>query len=294
MVKTINYKLATIFILLGSVLFGGGYVVSVIGLGHGLTPLELIAGRMFIASVLLNIIFFKKIITNSPAEIIAGIILGITMFGAFTFQKIGLQYTTASISAFISSIYVVIIPFIHWMYYKKAPDRFSNMGAVLTIIGVGFISLNDGLYISLGITLTLICAVFNAVQIFSMEIYNKKFDPIKLTVTMMNTCFIASFLLTIYLQDFYSHQTLVFEPVNIAVLFYLGIMSTILPFLLQNIGQKYVSATKASLMMSTEAIFGTLFSIIVFSEALNAQMIIGCFLIIAAIVIAETKLQFKD
>lgn len=291
--RALNYKVAAIFILIGSILFGSGYIVSVIGLNQGLTPLELITGRMFIASVVLNFIFLKKITFNTKPEVIAGIVLGIAMFGMFAFQMIGLQYTTASISAFVSSIYVVLIPFIHWAYYKKAPDRYSNIGAILTIIGVGFISLNDGLYISIGIILTLICTIFGAFQIFAVEIYSKKFDPVRLTVTMINTCFLLSFIFTISIQNFYEHSTLIFVPQNIIILLFLGIMTTIIPFLLQNIGQKYVSATKASLLMSTEAIFGTIFSIIVFNESLNLKMIIGCVLIISAIVIAETKFKFN-
>ena len=293
MVKTLDYKVAAIFILIGSILFGFSYIISVIGFENGLTPFELITGRMFIASAVLNLVFFKKIDLGNKPELIAGAVIGLFMFGILAFQVMGLQHTTPSISAFVSSTYVVIIPFIHWAYYKQAPDRYSNIGAILTIVGVGFISLNEELYISIGIILTLICAIFGAFQIFATEVYSKKFDPVNLTIIMLNTCFLIGFVAMMGVRVYSGQPSLIFAPVNMGILLVSGVMATIIPFLLQNIGQKYISATKASLMMSTEAIFGTLFSIIIFNETLNMKMIIGCLLIIFAIVIAETKLKFN-
>lgn len=293
MVKTLNYKVAALFILLGSILFGTGYILSIFGLERGLTPLNLIAGRMFIASLLINIVFLNKVRSITKKEIVAGVTLGSFMFGVFAFQVIGLQYTTASISAFVSSVYVVLIPLIHWAYYKKAPDRYSNIGTILTIIGVGFISLGDGLHISIGIVLTLISTIFAAFQIFCVEIFSKKYDPVTLTIIMLNTCFLISTLFSIVTYSTSETTESIINFTNITIILGLGIISTIIPYLLQNIGQKYVSATKASLIMSTEAIFGTIFSIIIFNDKLSLQMIFGCFLIILAIIIAETKLKFK-
>lgn len=293
MLKALNYKLAALFILIASMLFGIGYILSVFALEQGLSPLNLIAGRMFIASLLINIVFLNKVKSITKKEVVAGFVLGSLLFGVFAFQIIGLQYTTASISAFISSIYVVFIPFIHWAYYKKAPNRYSNIGTLLTIIGVGLISLNDGFHISLGIILTLISTIFASFQIFYVEIFSKKYDPVTLTVVMLNTCFIVSFLFSIFTHNSYESITSIFNFSNIIIILLLGIISTMLPYSLQNIGQKYISATKASLIMSTEAIFGTVFSIIILNDKLGLKMILGCFLIILAIVISETKLKFN-
>lgn len=293
MIKNLNYNVALLFILIGSSFFGLGYIVSVVGFEQGLKPLEIIAGRMLIASVLINIVFFKQVRSIVKKELFAGIALGCALFGVFAFQTIGLQYTTASISAFISSIYVVFIPFLHWKYYKTPPDKYTCFAALLTIIGVGFISLNDGLYISIGIVLTLICTIFATLQIFATEIFCKRFDPVKLTIIMLNTCFVLSVTFLAATYSFYQHPAPTLNLYTISVLLFLGIFTTIIPFLLQNIGQKHVSATKASLIMSTEAIFATLFSIVIFNEVLNLKIVIGCILITLAIIIAETKLKFN-
>ncbi len=73
---------------------------------------------------------------------------------------------------------------------------------------------------------------------------------------------------------------------------YLGAMGTTVTFLLQNVAQKYTNATKAAIILSTEAVFGTLASVIFLGEVLNIKMILGCFIIFTGILIAETKLSF--
>jgi len=73
---------------------------------------------------------------------------------------------------------------------------------------------------------------------------------------------------------------------------YLGVVSTTLAFLLQNVAQKYSNATKTAIILSTEAMFGTLASVIFLNEKLTLNMIIGCSIIFLAIIITETKLSF--
>jgi len=286
-----TYKTAVIFIFIGSILFSTGYIGTVIGLQGGLSALEVITGRMLLASVILHVIFRDRIKKISRHELYAGIFIGVAAYLSFAFQVWGLMHTTTSINAFVTSTYVVLVPFVHYFHYKKAPDKYSNIGALLTLIGVGFISLNDGMLIlSIGITLTFICAIFTAVQIFYLEVYTKKYDPITLTVVMLSTCFVMGLILTL-------GSYAVVEPFtpnwqNIGAMVYLGIVCTIIPFLLQNIGQKYVAATKASLIMATESIFATILAVILFNEVLNFNKFFGFFLIFFAIVVAETKLKF--
>jgi drug/metabolite transporter (DMT)-like permease len=78
----------------------------------------------------------------------------------------------------------------------------------------------------------------------------------------------------------------------IIAMLYLGIGSTMIAFLLQNIGQKYTEPSTASLLLSMESVFGVVFSIIFLGEVLTTRMLIGCALILIAIIMAETKFEF--
>ena len=69
--------------------------------------------------------------------------------------------------------------------------------------------------------------------------------------------------------------------------FYLGLLSTLVCFVLQNVGLKYVAPALASLFLSLESLFGVLFSTLLLHEAVTPRMLLGCSLIFAAIILAE-------
>ena len=73
---------------------------------------------------------------------------------------------------------------------------------------------------------------------------------------------------------------------------YLGLLSTMVGFLLQNVGQKYTAPSTASLLLSFESVFGVLFSVIFLQEQLTLRMLFGCGLMFFAVVLVETRLSF--
>ncbi|MDL2248673.1 DMT family transporter, partial [Tyzzerella sp. OttesenSCG-928-J15] len=166
-------KKANILLAIAAFVWGSGFVASQYALDAGITPFQLICGRMFVASVFLSIVFRKNLKTITKGEIKAGVLIGIFLFLGFTFQTYGLKYTTPSVNAFVTAVYVILTPFIRWYTFKEKPDTYSNIGAVMTVIGIGLISLTDGFNISLGIPLTLICAVAYAFQVVYTDKYTK-------------------------------------------------------------------------------------------------------------------------
>ena len=82
------------------------------------------------------------------------------------------------------------------------------------------------------------------------------------------------------------------EPIAYLGVIYLGIFSTTIGFLLQTICQKRVSETKTAIILSTESLFGTIFSVIIFKETVTVKLVMGCLLIFSAIIVSETKLSF--
>lgn len=278
---------ANLMLLFAAFVWGSGFVGNRWLLESGITPFQLIAARMFIASICLNIFFRKQRKTISKGDLKIGVLIGAFLFAGFATQTYGLVYTTAAISAFVTAVYVIFTPFIRRMLIKDKLDKFANIGAFLTVAGIGLISLEGGFGMSAGIVLTLICALCYALQAVYTDKYTKLHDPINLTIVMIAFNFICAFIASIFQGNM---PQISFGAV--VALLYLGIVPTFIAYLCQNIGQKYTTAVNAAIIMSTEAVFGALLSVIILREVMTIQMILGMVTVFAAIIIAETKLAF--
>lgn len=274
-------------LVLVAIIWGSGFVVTKNGLDE-ITPLLMNAMRMIVAAVLMSIVFMKKLKGITKEELKGGTVIGFFLFSAFAAQTVGLQYTTASKQAFLTATNVVMVPFIYWFISKKKPDNFEIVATFVTLLGIGFLTLEKGLSINQGDSLTLLCAVLFAGHIVSIGYYTKKHDPIVLTIIQF---FVAS-LFSIVLAALREPIVLEFSGQGWFTVLYLGAFSTLVAFLIQNVAQKYTSSTHAAIILSLEAVFGTIFSILILGEIFTIKMFIGCLVIFIGILTAETKWEF--
>ncbi|HWK22110.1 MAG TPA: DMT family transporter [Ureibacillus sp.] len=276
-----------IMLCITAIIWGSGFVVSAIALEH-YTPYQVLAGRFLISFLILCIIFYKKLKSINKGILIRGLVLGFFLYLAFALQTVGLQFTTPSKNAFLTAVNVVIVPFIAFFAYKRKIDKFELTGAILAIVGIGFLSLQLSADINIGDLLTLACAVAFAYQIFYTAKYVKDEDPITLTIVQM--FFAAVFAWMVIL--FKGEVSFSFETEAMSSILYLAIFSTTLAFLFQTIAQKFTNETKAAIILSTESFWGMVFSLILLNEVLTTRMVIGAIVILCAIMISETKLSF--
>ncbi|MCR1874226.1 DMT family transporter [Paraclostridium bifermentans] len=275
-------------LLLVSLIWGSGFVATQLGLENGLTPFQLMTGRFFIGALLISVIFFKKLRNINKKDIISGVLLGIFLFIAFSFQTFGLKYTTSAKSAFLTAANVVMVPFVGCILYKRKIEKIGIISSLIALIGIGIISLESDFSISFGDGLTLICAVGFAMHIFLTSEFTKKHDPVVLTCIQMAT----AFLLSLILQVFAGESSATINSSTIGSVLFLGVFNTTICFLGQTICQTKVDGTKTAILLSTEAIFGMLFSVIIAKEIITLRMILGSLFIFIAIICAETKLAF--
>lgn len=271
-----------------AIIWGMGFVASQLSLDSKLTPFQIITLRFFISTVLMITIYRKKLKNIDKSSIIAGAILGFFLFIAFAFQTIGLQYTTPSKNAFLTAINVVMVPFLGTLIFKKPIDKYGIGGALLACVGVGVLTLNGNFNMNKGDSLTLICAIGFAFHIFFVGEYVKKYDPILLTTLQLTFAFIFSLISIVIMGQTDIHL----NSKGILAVSYLGVFSTTLAFLLQNVSQKFTNETKAAIILSMESVFGSLASVMFLGEQMTLKISIGCILIFAAIIISETKLSF--
>ena len=276
-----RYK-GELLMLVTAVMWGSGFVGMAVGLRHW-TVFQLMAGRFLIASLLLTLIFYKKLRLLSKEVIAKGALLGLFLFTGFTLQTKGLEFTTPSKNAFLSATNVIIVPLIGWIMYKRRIARFEFIAAGVMLAGVGLLSLNDTLAMNRGDVLSLLCAVAFAFDIFYTNVFVKTNDALALTIVQFYTATILSVGAVLVRGE----VPTAFPTEGIAVILYLAVFCTTLAYACQNVGMQYADPTKSALILSTEALFGTLFSVLLLGEWLTGRMMIGGFLIFGAILIAE-------
>lgn len=274
-------------LIITAIIWGSGFVASAVSLEH-YTPYQILAGRFLIGFVILCALFYKKLKYIKKSTIVNGAILGLVLYVAFILQTVGLQYTTPSKNAFLTAVNVVIVPFIGFLLYKRKIDLFELSGAVIALIGVAVLSLQLSAGVNIGDLLTLGCAIGFAFHIFYTAKFVKNEDAVLLTIVQMAVAAMISWMVVIFKGE----TSFSMESEGLLPLLYLGIFSTTVAYLLQTVAQKFITETKAAIILSTEAFWGMAFSVVILSEVMTMKMVIGAVLILVAIIISETKFGF--
>ena len=248
----------------------------------------------FSAGALLIYIFFHRRIHSSFMKVFkGGSIIGALLFIAIATQTVGLNYIGGGRSAFISAIYVLLVPLIIWAFRKKFPGWITLFAACLCVAGMYFLAgdeMSGGF--NRGDVLTMICAFSFAVQIIAISHYAGGSDPIVLSFIEFLILSIMAFISSLIFES----QA---ELINMHTIYGLLFMITFCTFgcyMVQICAQKYAKPSHASIIMSLESVFGLLSSVIFLNESVSFHMALGCSLIFAAVLIAELEplLNYKN
>jgi hypothetical protein len=280
--------LGVIGLIIVTIIWGGGFVASDIALNE-LSPFEIMSYRFLIASILMGIFAWKNLKNIRKDEIIYGSILGVALFSGFALQIIGLKYTTPSNNAFLTATNVVMVPFIAYIIGRKKLNKADITGSFTALIGVGVLSLQSNFSLGTGDILTLFCALGFAFQIYLTGIFGKKIRPSILNFLQMFTAFCLSVIGLLFSGSI----NLSLSTQGISAIIYLGVVSTAICYFLQTAAQKHVDETKSAIILSMEAVFGTLFSIVLLGEKPTLKMVIGGIMILSAVLMSELQF-FKE
>jgi len=137
----------------------------------------------------------------------------------------------------------------------------------------------------------LMCGIAFAGHLVGIGHFTKKSDPILLTILQMFFTAAFSWIGTIFFGGELGAMNISGELIT--SMLYLGVLSSATGFLLQTVSQRYVAPSAAALLISTESIFGVIFSSLFLGEVMTRRMIVGCIILMIAITIAETKLDLS-
>ncbi|MBO3770029.1 MAG: DMT family transporter [Candidatus Brockarchaeota archaeon] len=210
-----------------------------------------------------------------------GVILGLMYFGGIFFQGLGTKYTTASNSGFITSLYIPIVYVIDVLNHRLNYSHRFTLALFLSMLGIYLIS--GGYYeLRIGDLIVLISAFFWAFQILAIDKFSKEgFFSLDLVffqyavTALLGSVSASSSLNLLKMSE-------VFFP-----LLYLAVVCSILVGVLQIIGQRYTTASQASLIYVLEPVFAALFSFVLLGERLNVPELAGAFLILCSVLISS-------
>lgn len=282
--------LSALGLIVTTIIWGSAFVVMKNSVDI-ISPTYLLALRFTIASIALIAVFFKRLKLVNKTEILCGSLLGVFLFVSYLLQTYGVKYTTASKNAFITTLYVIIVPFLHWFFNKKRPSVNNIGAAVIAVFGLALISLEGDLSINIGDLLTLFCGLFFAFHIVFVDRYTDHHDPVRLTVIQMVAAAILSWVLAPIMEG--TQDFTVINGSMLIGLLYLGIFSTMICFLLQNVGQKHLSPNTTSIILSFEAVFGLVFSVIFLGEEVTPKLMAGCILLFSSVILSEYQRKKK-
>ena len=211
-----------------------------------------------------------------------GLLCGILLGVASIAQQTGIKYTTVGKAGFITALYVILVPILG-MFLGKRPQKKIWFCAILGIVGLYLISMNESLHIETGDALVILCAFLFSLQIMSVDYYSARVNPVELS----NIQFFGAAVVGLI-------GMLVFETPDLSALaaaavpiLYAGVMSGAVGYTLQILGQKYTDPAVASLIMSLEAVFCALSGWLILHQSLSRREILGCALLFAAVILAQ-------
>lgn len=279
-----------IILMITALIWGTSFVAQSVGMDY-VGPFTFITVRYIIGGLFLIpcIYLFDRINKNTintyhdkKVLITGGVLCGIVLFAASSFQQIGIKYTTVGKSGFITALYIIIVPIIGLLFKKRVSAKVWISVAV-SIVGLYLLCINESFSISRGDFLVLICAFCFSIHILIIDKYSSIVDAVRMSCIQF---FVAGFLGIIPMIFFEDPQIKNILSAYSPIL-YAGIMSSGVAYTFQIIGQKYTSPVLATLIMSLESVFAVLSGWIILGEILSLKEFIGCCLVFIAIILAQ-------
>jgi len=247
--------------------------------------------RFALAGMLLILINVPKLKAIDKGVLADGVMLGIALFLAYAFQTFALTAASASITAFITGLFVVFVPILSSVFLRKLPRQEAMIGVVFATIGLGFITLQGRFIVSFGEFLALVCAFFIAIHIILTDKLSRRNDFCLLTMVQVNIVGLFSLIFSFFLDP--SVIPIQFNDQLIFSLIINSVFATFVAFVIQMSMQKYTTPTKAAIIFIMEPVSSAFFSYWIGGELLTAKQYVGTSFILLAMVFTEAGTYLK-
>ena len=286
-----NKSASLICALITTFIWGTAFIAQDTGMDN-IGPLTFNSARFFVGFIFMFpvalIIERKKIIPeiNSNKKLFFKyyMFMGVSLFLGTSLQQAALQYTNIANAAFFTIFYVPIVPILLFFFYKIKVHWSIWPSIAMCIIGVYLLSNFSDSQIMLGDALVILCSLFWALHIIFAGKFMKKFD-LPIFYASLQSIFVFSLsIIAAYVFEEIDIQKILLEYSSIL---YAGILSGGVAFTLQMYAQKNIDEAPAAIIYSLEGVFAALAGWIILNQILNLDNIIGCFLILFAVILSQ-------
>jgi drug/metabolite transporter (DMT)-like permease len=285
---------SNLLLLLTAVIWGFAFVAQRLGMEY-IGPFTFNTARFTLGSLsLIPLLIINQKIKNDGVSflpindkkfLLGGLAAGTTLFLGATFQQSGLVYTEAGKAGFITGFYVILVPLLG-LFIKQKTSWVTWLGAIVAIIGLYFLSINESLNINLGDILVLVGAFFWAIQILVIGFYSTKVDAFQLAFSQFVVC------ATLSAAAAFISETVIFSNILLAYLpiLYAGLFSVGIAFTIQVVAQREAHPANAAIIMSLEAVFAVIGGWMILDEVISVRGLIGCWLMFIGMILSQLYL----
>lgn len=287
-----NVVKSNLLLLLAAAIWGFAFVAQRIGMDH-VGPFTYNGVRFLLGalSLLPLILFYNKGPKNQVQDkqgiknvMKTGFIAGTILFLGASLQQIGLLYTTAGKAAFITCLYIVLVPLVG-IFLKQYISMTTWLGSVVAIIGLYLLCVKDSFFISYGEVLELIGAFFWTFHILVIDRFSRRVNVLQLSFFQFITCSALSLVTALLIE------TISLDGLRLALvpILYGGICSVGIAYTLQVVGQKHAQPSHAAIILSMETVFAALGGWLILNEILGFQELLGCVIMLAGMLLSQLQ-----
>lgn len=277
-----------VLLILVTIVWGSTFVI-IKGVIEELNEYFLVFARNLVAFI--PMLFYllmkdKKSLANTTS-ISRGLILGLLLGAIYSTQVIGLQFTTAGHSAFITGIAVILVPVFLFLFWRQKFSHFEVIAILIVFAGVFFLTYTPGIDVNNGDLITLLTAVTCAFHFILAGKFVKKAE----TLSLITYQFLGATLITLLAFVFFDNNWNYLSTNAIYSVLYLGLLGTLFCYFVYVWTQKFVNPMFIVLTFSLEPIFASLFGYLFIDEIMSLKEMFGALLIISGIVFYKYKQQ---
>jgi drug/metabolite transporter (DMT)-like permease len=280
--------LSTLCLVLAAFIWGTAFVAQTTGMEY-VGPLTFTNIRFIIGSILVAPLAFREVskfknIKNKNKLLIIIFLTGVCLLLGSYLQQYALQYTKIGNAAFLTILYVPFVPIISRFFLKRKIHWSIWLSVSICLAGSYFLTIQNNFEAQFADILVVICAIFFALHCILIDEY---FEIVDAPFTLATSQFFLCFIISLPLIFIFENPTVEGIYKEIFELLYVGVMSVAIAYTLQIIGQRYVKPSTAAITFSLEGVFGSLAAWIILSQVLTQLQIVGCFLILMGVLIAQ-------
>ena len=306
--------LGNLLLLLTAMIWGTAFVAQRVGM-DSIEPVTFNASRMALAAVMVGSLAYvlrkkqkKEAVRPASSKhalpageelrdagettvswrntLTGGICCGLFLTAGSVFQQMGVVYTSAGKAGFITAMYMLFVPVLNYILFKKKNAWLVWLAVLIGVGGMYLLCVKEDFTLTRGDALVCLCALMFSGHILCCDYFVRLAKPIELAAVQFATAAVVSAVAAL-LSEHPAWDGIVSAAVPII---YCGVVSGGIGYTLQIVGQQYTDPTIASLLMSLESVFAVIAGAVLLGEEMSSREFLGCVILFAAIILVQVPL----